>query len=83
MALNVDKEQKKNNLENITLSELVERFCNELITYRDNLVTGVENAKEINKRATKEYEERIKPIKEELVRREQLYLMYHHSYFGG
>ena len=73
-------------LENVSLSALLEKFCNELITYRANLVTGVdyteEYKKEINGRATKEYEERIKPIKKELNKREQLYLMYDASFTG-
>jgi len=72
-------------LQSLSLADLVELFCNELITYRTSLAE-IKDGGEINRRAKKDYEnyeERVGLVKKELVRRENLYLLYHQSYFSG
>ena len=71
---------KKNSLESLSLSELVETITNEVITYR-NILSKV-SEKEIDF-VTDEYTRRTKPLKEELNKRENLYLLYHQTYISG
>jgi hypothetical protein len=66
------KETKKAGLERLSLFELVEKFANELITYRTDLSKEVPKA--FREQITREYEERTQSIKSEINRREQLYL---------
>jgi hypothetical protein len=83
MALRRDSNQpKKNSLENLSLIELFEKFANELITYRSSLVT--ENypdisAEQINEHKKEKYLQKTKELREEINRREQLYLQGHRA----
>lgn len=69
------------NLKGIGLSELVERLVQETITYRKNLLSGdngspYHSVTQINKSMTERYMKKTKPLRDELDRREQLYLDY-------
>ncbi len=70
--------RKKTGLEELSLFELVEKVVNETLNHRDNLRTSTVD----NEIIKKEYEEKIMPLREELMRREQLYLKYHNKFIG-
>jgi hypothetical protein len=72
-------EPKKKDLESLSLSELMERFVNEIFTYRTNLSTAL---KQETEQITDEYMQRTKQLREELGRREQLYLERHNEFIG-
>ena len=82
-------EHRKTDLSSFTYMDLVEMLVNENRTYRDNL-SAVGTTEESlvpditgeRKRITDEYLQRIKPIKEEGAKREQLYLEVHKSNQG-
>jgi len=73
------RKQKKTGLEDLALSELIERLVNEIIAHRQHLSEAVESEKQY---MTKGYEEKIEPLRIELFRREQLYLEYHKKFIG-
>jgi len=78
MAVREDsKEPKENRLEGLSLFELWERVGNELITYRADLSTSSEEDRE---QVTEEYMKRTKSLREEVNKRERLYLEYHNSF---
>lgn len=78
MAVRQDaREPKENDLSGLAYMDLVEMLVNENRTYRDNL-SAIDTAEE-RRRITDEYLQRIKPIKEEGARREQLYLEGHRA----
>ena len=69
------------NLEKRTFDELLELFFNETITYRNSLLKGdngspYHSAAQINENIREEYMKRTKPLRDELKRRENLYLDY-------
>jgi len=72
-------EPKKNDLESLSLSELMERFVNEIFTYRTNLSTAL---KQETEQITVEYMQRTKQLREELGKRERFYLECHDSFIG-
>lgn len=75
MALKEDaKEPNRTGLEGLSLGVLVERFANEIATYKTDLSTSPEERKKL---VTEEYKKRIQPIIKELDKREQLYLEGH------
>jgi len=77
-------------LENLSLIELIESFANELVTYRMNLSANIGGEEEReqsaiieeSKKITEEYTQRTKALREEVSRRERLYLEYHNSFIG-
>ena len=69
------------NLKGIGLSKLVEKLIQETITYRNSLLKGdngspYHSAAQINENIREEYMKRTKPLRDELDKREQLYLDY-------
>jgi len=73
---NAVRARKKSGLEELSLFELVEKVVNETLNHRENLrISTVDN--EVIKR---EYDKKIMSLREELSRREQLYLKYYHKF---
>ena len=72
-------EPKKKNLEILSLSELTERFVNEIFTYRFDLSTALKQEAE---QITKEYLKRTEALRSELDMREQIYLEHHNEFIG-
>jgi len=71
------KEPNRTGLESLSLGVLVERFANEIATYKIDLSTSPEERKEL---VTEEYKERIQPIIKELDKREEIYLKVHKDF---
>lgn len=72
----MSRDPNRNDLEKVTFSELLERLIHENITYRGNLAV---TAPEERERVTLEYQQRTQSLRDELNRREVIYLKYYES----
>lgn len=78
VIIGFEPETESQRLQRMKKSELEETFFNEIITYRANLSAGLRQERE---QITQEYMQRTKLLREEIDKREQLYLEYHHNKF--
>jgi len=71
------REVQKSNLEGLSLFELFERVANEVFNHRKKLSASSSEGREY---LEEEYMQKTRPLREEVIRREQLYLEYYRTF---